>query len=383
MVKLLFHVFFSSICCSYCFPLVKSCPILCKSMDCSMQGFSVFHYLLKFAQIPVLWASDAIQPSHLLLPSSSFAFNLSQYQGLLQWVTSLHQVAKVLVLQLQYQPSPAPQYESINSSALRLLYGPALTSVHDYWKNHRFGIFRSLLAKWCLCFCYVKFVNALLPSSKPLLILRLQSPCSDFGTQREKKRKQKKTDTPSTFSPSICHEEMGLDAMILGFWMLSLKPAFPLPSFTLIKRFFSSSLLFFLIRCIPCSASCLHDLFILFFNINVFILMKANYFTILYWFCHTLTWICHRCPRVPHPGHPSLLLPHPIPLGHPSAPALSTLSHASHLDWRFVSHFIIHMFQCHSPKPSHPCPLPQSPKDCSIHCVSFAVLHTGLSLPSF
>ena len=54
--------------------------------------------------------------------------------------------------------------------------------------------------------------------------------------------------------------------------------------------------------------------------------MEANYSTILYWFCHTSTWIRHRCTRVPHPEPPSHLPPHTIPLGHPQlqAPALST-----------------------------------------------------------
>ena len=88
-------------------------------------------------------------------------------------------------------------------------------------------------------------------------------------------------------------------------------------------------------------------------------------FTILYWFCHTLTWIHHGCTCVPHPEPPSHIPPHPIPLGHPSLPAPSTLFHASNLDWRFISHIIISMFQCCSPISSHPCPLPQSPKDCS------------------
>ena len=95
--------------------------------------------------------------------------------------------------------------------------------------------------------------------------------------------------------------------------------------------------------------------------------MEANYFTILYWFCHTSTWICHGCTHVPHPEPPSHLLPRTIPLGHPSAPAPSILYHALNLDWWFVSHMILYMFQCHSPKSSHPRPLPQSPKDCSIH----------------
>ena len=110
-----------------------------------------------------------------------------------------------------------------------------------------------------------------------------------------------------------------------------------------------------------------------FFNINLFQL-EANYFTTLYWFCHTLTWLLHGCTRVPHPEFPSHLPPHPIPLGHPSAPAPSTLSHASNLDWQFVSRMIIYMFLCHSPKSSHPRPLPQSPKDCFIHLLLFCCL---------
>ena len=101
------------------------------------------------------------------------------------------------------------------------------------------------------------------------------------------------------------------------------------------------------------------------------------YFTILYWFCHALTWIHHGCTCVPHPESPSHLPPHPIPLGHPSAPALSTLSHASNLDWWFVSHVIICMFRCPSPISSRCCPLPQSPKDCSIHLTLLLSLIKG------
>ena len=101
--------------------------------------------------------------------------------------------------------------------------------------------------------------------------------------------------------------------------------------------------------------------------------MEANYFTILYWFCHTSTCIRHRCTRVPNPETPSHLPPHTIPLGHPSAPAPSILYPASNLDWRFVSYMILYMFQCHSPK-SSPYPLLQSPKDCSIHLCLFCCL---------
>ena len=119
--------------------------------------FSV--HILKFAQTHVHLVGDAIQPSHSLSPSYPPALYLSQHQGLFQWISSSHQVAKVLALQLQHQffqwmfrvdflyswlvwspcssrdsqeSSPAPQFESINSSTPSLLYGPTLTSVHDY-----------------------------------------------------------------------------------------------------------------------------------------------------------------------------------------------------------------------------------------------------------
>ena len=73
---------------------------LWNSMDCSKPCSPVLHYLLEFVHIHVQWVSDAIQPSHLLLPLSPPALNLSQPQGLFQWVSSSHQVAKVLELQL-------------------------------------------------------------------------------------------------------------------------------------------------------------------------------------------------------------------------------------------------------------------------------------------
>ena len=105
-----------------------------------------------------------------------------------------------------------------------------------------------------------------------------------------------------------------------------------------------------------------------------FLILIGGYFTILYWFCHTSTWIRHRYTRVPHPEPLSLLSPHTIPLGHLSAPAPSIQYHALNLDWQFISYMILYMFQCHSPKSSHPLPLPQSPKDYSIHLCLFCYL---------
>ena len=84
-----------------------------------------------------------------------------------------------------------------------------------------------------------RFVIAFLPRSKCLLISWLQSQWAVIL-----KPKKMKFFTVSIVSPSICHEVIGQDAMVLVFWMLSFKPAFSLSSFTFIKRLFSSSLLF-------------------------------------------------------------------------------------------------------------------------------------------
>ena len=72
-------------------------------MGCSTPGFPVHHQLLQLTQTHVHQVSDATQPSHPLSPPSLPAFNLSQHQGLFQWVSSSHHVAKVLELQLQHQ----------------------------------------------------------------------------------------------------------------------------------------------------------------------------------------------------------------------------------------------------------------------------------------
>ena len=83
--------------CCCCF--ANLCPTLCEPMDCSIPGFPVLHYLLEFAPTHVQWVSDTIQPSHPLLSPSPPAFNLFQHQSVFQWVSSSHQVAKVLELQ--------------------------------------------------------------------------------------------------------------------------------------------------------------------------------------------------------------------------------------------------------------------------------------------
>ena len=143
--------------------VAQLCPTLCNPMDCSTPGLPVHHQLPELTQTHVHWVNDAIQPSHPLSSPSPPAFYLSQHQGHFQWVSSSHQVAKVLEFQLQHQSfwgifrtdflsdglvgspcsprdsqeySPTPQFKSINSLALSLLHTPTLTSIHDHRKNH-------------------------------------------------------------------------------------------------------------------------------------------------------------------------------------------------------------------------------------------------------
>ena len=151
------------------------CPTLWDPREYSMPGFPVNHQILEIAQTHVHQVSDAIQPSHPLSSISPHDFNLSQHQGLFQWVSSSHQVAKGLEFEFKHQSFqwifmnddflknrlvgspcsprdsqesfPTSQFKCINSSGLSFLYGPTLTSIHDYWKNHSVDHDGHLLAK--------------------------------------------------------------------------------------------------------------------------------------------------------------------------------------------------------------------------------------------
>ena len=83
--------------------VTQSCLTLCDPMNRSMPGLPVHHQLPEFTQTHVHRVGDAIQPSHSLSSPSPPALNLSQHQGLFQWVSSSYQVAKVLAFQLQHQ----------------------------------------------------------------------------------------------------------------------------------------------------------------------------------------------------------------------------------------------------------------------------------------
>ena len=143
--------------------VAQLCPTLCHPRNHSTPGLPAHYKLPEFTQTHAHRVDDAIQPSHPLSSPSPSAPNLSQHQGLFQWVNSSHEVAKVLKFQLQHQSfqwtprtyrlqdglvgsrccprdsqgsSPTPQFKSINFSAVTFLYSPTLTFIHDHWKNH-------------------------------------------------------------------------------------------------------------------------------------------------------------------------------------------------------------------------------------------------------
>ena len=127
---------------------------------------------------------------------------------------------------MDFQESyPAPQFESNNSLALSLLYGPALTFVQDYWKDHSLALTIWTFAGKVISLLFntlFRLVIAFLAKSKCLLILWLQTPSAAILEPRKIKYvffslEVKMEISVSTFSPSICHEVMGMDAMVLVF----------------------------------------------------------------------------------------------------------------------------------------------------------------------
>ena len=101
------YTYESCCCCS----VTQLCPTLCNPTDCSTPGLPVPHCLPEFAQVHVHCIGDAVQPSRPLMPSSPSALNSSQHQGLFQWVICLHQMTKIVELQL----SPSSEYSGLIS----------------------------------------------------------------------------------------------------------------------------------------------------------------------------------------------------------------------------------------------------------------------------
>ena len=125
----------------------QSCLTLCDPMNCSMPGFPVHHQLLELAQIHVHRVGDAIQPSHPLSSPSPPTFHLSQHQGLFQWVSSLHQVAKVLEFQLQHQSFQ--WIFRIDFLWDWLIWSPC--SPRDSWETQSLRNRKWQSQGWCVC----------------------------------------------------------------------------------------------------------------------------------------------------------------------------------------------------------------------------------------
>ena len=191
----------SSLCClgalhrkqnKYCCSVTKSCPALCRSMDCSTPVSTVLHYLPEFAQIHVCWVGDAVQPSRPLLLSSSFALDLSQHQSFpgnrlfASGGQSIGALASVLPMNIQ-------DWFSLGLTGLISLLSKRLSRVfsnitlwkhpffgtqpfyspnsHDCWKNHSFDYIDLCRQSDVSAFeNTVRLVIAFLPRSKHLLI---------------------------------------------------------------------------------------------------------------------------------------------------------------------------------------------------------------------
>ena len=203
-----------------------------------MTGLPVHHQLPGLVQTHVHQVSEAIQPSHPLMSPSPLAFSLAQDQGLFHWVSSLHQAAKVW----SFSISPSNEYSGLipfridwfdllavqgtlksllqhHSSKASILQCSAFFMVqlsHPYTTTGKTIALtrRTFVGKVMPLFFnkLSRLVISFLPRSKRLLIPWLQSP-SAVILEPEKI----KFVTVSIVFPSLCHEVMGLDAMILVF----------------------------------------------------------------------------------------------------------------------------------------------------------------------
>ena len=108
-------------------------------MDCSMSGFPVHHQLPELTQTHAHLVGDTVQPSHPLSSPSPPTFNLFQHQGLFQWVSSLHQVAKVSEFQLQHQSLGfVPTKKSLTCIQNPYIYSMHTPHTHTHAHAHHF-----------------------------------------------------------------------------------------------------------------------------------------------------------------------------------------------------------------------------------------------------
>ena len=244
-----------------------SCSILSDSLQphgMSTPGFPVHHQLPELIQTCVHRTSDAIQQSHPLSSPSSPTFNLSQHQGLFQWVSSSIRWPKHW--SFSFSISISNEYSGMISFRIDWFYLLAVQGTLNSLFQHHCSK-ASVLQ--CSAFFIVQLAHphtttgktiALTPQTfvgkvMSLLFNMLPRLVIDFLTRSTClliswlqllsaviwEPKKIKSVTVSIIFPSICHEVMGPDAMTFVFWMLSFKAAFSLSSFTFIKRLFSPS----------------------------------------------------------------------------------------------------------------------------------------------
>ena len=228
----------------YSCPVSQACPALCDPMDCSMPGFPVSHHLLKLSQNScplsqcksnhfILWrllllpsifpcirilSDDWANIVHIMLPNYwSFSFNISSSS---EYSVLISIRLTGLILQ---------------SKGLSRVFSNTTVGKHEFfgaqsslWSNSHshMWLLRKVIALTIQTFVgnfsmLSRFVIAFLPRGKRLLISWLQSPSAVILEPPKIKPA-----TVSIVSPSICHEVMRLDAMILVFWMLSFNPTF-------------------------------------------------------------------------------------------------------------------------------------------------------------
>ena len=172
----------------------------------------------------------------LLLPSTFLSLSSSFFQFFTSGGWSIGVLASTSVLPMNIQDwfplrdsqesSPMPQFKSINSLVLSFLYSPTLTSTSHMTTRKTIALTRQTIVGKVMSLLFnmlSRLVIIFLPRSKCILISWLQSPSAVILEPPKIK-----SVTVSTVSPFICHEVMGPDAMILVFWMLSLKPTFSL-----------------------------------------------------------------------------------------------------------------------------------------------------------
>ena len=244
--------------------VAQLCLTLCDPMNGSMPGLPVHHKLPELTQTHAHQVSDAIQPSHplsslLLLPPVPPSIRVFSYESTLRirwpkyWNFSFSinpsnehpglisfRMDWLDLLAVQGSLKSLLQHHSSKASILQRSAFFTVQLSHSYMTTGK----TIALTRWTfvgkvmsLLFNKLsRLVITFLPRSKCLLISWLQSPSAVILEPPKIK-----SDTVSTVSPSISHEVMGPDAMILVFWMLSFKSTSSLSSFTFIKRLFSSS----------------------------------------------------------------------------------------------------------------------------------------------